>query len=194
MTERKKVSQRIEYLRTKILFLTQTDFALLLGMDAKRGRSTVNNWEQGVVQVKSEDLIKIAVNGGVSVDWLLGISQTPQRTESIQNIHSEIGLSGQAIGKLKLIAHGKDANSFPDLISALILDNNFEYFLSLYESIVQLEGKQEIICVDIAEKKLNLYADNHLKAVFQSQIVENIHNVSEIYKKLKGEQDNNGKR
>ena len=56
VNERKLVNKRIEELRTEKLHITQTEFAVLLGMDPKKGRSTVNNWEQGGIQVKSDDL------------------------------------------------------------------------------------------------------------------------------------------
>lgn len=184
MNERKIVSQRIEHLRTKMLYLTQKDFAKFIGLDEKKGRSTVNNWEQGAIQIKSEDIAKIAKECSVSADWLLGLSDTPYRNESIQSIHAQTGLSGNAISKLQLIAKGKDADRFPLLISALIEDTNCEYFLALLESILSHSGEDETITLNIDGKELRLLAQNHLKAVFQSQMMENINSLAKIYKKM----------
>lgn len=187
MVERKIVSRRIEYLRKEILFLTQTDFAVLLGLDPKKGRSTVNNWEQGAIQVKSDDLFKIACCcGNISVDWLLGLSDTPFKTEEIQRIHAVTGLSGKAIGKLKNIRQGKDADAFPRIISALIEDGNAEFFLSLLYSLINLSSQTENsnIEIEIDGRELSMSPYHHLVAIFQTLIIENIPSISKIYKEL----------
>ena len=57
-----EIHSRIEKLRTD-LGMTQPEFAAALGMDPKKGRSTINNWETRANKVKDDDLKKI--NKGV---------------------------------------------------------------------------------------------------------------------------------
>lgn len=95
---RKIVNKRIEYLRKDILNLTQPEFAKKLGFDdVKKGRSTVNNWEQGAVQVKSDDLILISETFDVPTDWLLGREKEPSLAVAISTASDITGLSEKAI-------------------------------------------------------------------------------------------------
>lgn len=186
MYERKIVNKRIEDLRENILHITQRDFAVLLGMDPNKGRSTVNNWEQGAVQVKSDDLEKIARLVPVSADWLLGRSDVWRINEDLQEIHSTTGLSEDAIIKLIQISRGKDGNTFPLIISAIIENKNAEFFLSLLSALIALDGAPDPtpVEVDIDGKSLSLPADAFLKEHIKTLFVEQIHNIAEKYKEL----------
>lgn len=128
MVEIKKVNKRIEELR-KELNLSQEQFAVKLGFDPKRGRSTVNNWEQGVVQIKSDDLTKIASTFGRSADWLLGLTDHPTVKENMKIAIKTTGLTEKAIQNAKMI----DSPILSDL-----LEN--DQFLSLLQDIENLQG------------------------------------------------------
>ena len=82
---------RIEKLRTD-LNMTQPEFAAALGMDAKKGRSTINNWESGANRVKDDDLKRIASTFHVSADWLLGLSDEKSLDPDIQSVCQYTGL------------------------------------------------------------------------------------------------------
>ena len=99
---RKIVNRRINELR-ETLGLSQPEFAKKLGLDEKKGRSTVNNWETGNIQVKSDDLILISEKCNVSTDWLLGRETKPSLVEAIANASELTGLSKEAIKVLNLI-------------------------------------------------------------------------------------------
>ncbi len=101
MDTRKTVNRRIEEYRTSVLCITQEEFAVRLGMEPKKGRSTVNNWEQGAVQVKSDDLCRIASTFGVSVDYLLGLEDFPVLEHSARIAHNVTGLSSDTLAFLE---------------------------------------------------------------------------------------------
>lgn len=97
---------RIEKLRKK-KGMTQPEFAKALGLDAKKGRSTINNWESGANRVKDDDLKKIAETFSVSADWLLGLSEHSTLKEDVKAAAIYTGLSDQSIEALHyLSAHG----------------------------------------------------------------------------------------
>lgn len=98
--QRKIVSKRIEKAR-KHLGMTQEQFAVALGMEGKRGRSMVNNWEQGVVHVKSDDLWRIGSLLGISTNFLLGFSECMSINDNMEIAVKTTGLSEKAIESLK---------------------------------------------------------------------------------------------
>ena len=98
----------------------------------------INQYKHGKAYPKTETLIRIAEYYGISVDYLLGFTDTPNRDTTIQSVNSVTGLSVEAICKLHSIKE-KDGR-FIDIISALIEDSNCEYFLALLESILSHSG------------------------------------------------------
>lgn len=102
MAERKIVSDRIEYLRTQILQISQSEFAERLHLQSSNPRSTVNNWESGDVQIKSDTLTLIAKTFKVSTDWLLGLRplSNPSMNEDTAAAAIYTGLSDKAVESL----------------------------------------------------------------------------------------------
>ena len=96
-----EIHSRIEKLRTD-LGMTQPEFAVALGMDPKKGRSTINNWETRANKVKDDDLKKIAATFNVSADWQLGLSDVRSPDMDVQAACRFTGLSEYAIRVLKL--------------------------------------------------------------------------------------------
>ncbi len=156
-------------------------------------QQAINQYKIGASYPKTENLIKIAEFYGISIDYLLGFTETPNRDTSIQAANAVTGLSPGAIVKLhemKLKHRG-----LVDVLSALIEDNNAAFFLSLMETLFSLESpdiEKEKVSMDISGKSLDLYQDNLLKAVLQTKLVENIPNVAKIYSVLTEEGGNNG--
>lgn len=112
---RKAVNQRIEELRSS-RGITQTEFAVALGLDEKRGRSMVNNWEQGLVQVKSDDLIKIAETFSVSADYLLGLRDDQTNSLDRQTAVDYTGLSSEAVEALRKSSEYLDLSLLSDVL------------------------------------------------------------------------------
>lgn len=117
MYERKIVNRRIEELR-KAKGLTQPEFAEKLGIEGKKGRSTINNWETGGIQVKSDDLILISETFDVSTDWLLGREKKPTEVEAIFAASEITGLSKKAV-KLLHCMNEADTNEEKRTLSFL---------------------------------------------------------------------------
>lgn len=119
--EKKEVHMRIGMLRAN-LGLSQTDFAQRLGLDAKKGRSTVNNWEQGLVQVKSDDLILIAKTFSVSADYLLGLRDDMTNETDAQAAIDYTGLTSEAI---RVIHSLKDQKREHDALNTMLSSPDF---------------------------------------------------------------------
>lgn len=97
-----KLANRIEELRKKRGNISQVKFAEMLNLSEPktRGRSTVNNWEQGI-PIKSDMILKICQTFDVSPNWLLGYSDAESTNEDIQITHKTTGLSEKAIQNIK---------------------------------------------------------------------------------------------
>lgn len=97
-----KLAGRIEELRKKRGDLSQAQLAETLGLSEPktRGRSMVNNWEQGT-PIKSDMVFKICETYDVSPAWLFGYSDEPSSKEDIQITHKTTGLSEKAIQNIK---------------------------------------------------------------------------------------------
>lgn len=75
----------------------------------------INQYKQGTAYPKTENLIKIADFFGISVDYLLGITSTPNRDTTMQAVCDFTGLSEKAVS----ILNKADGDEL-DLISFLI--------------------------------------------------------------------------
>ena len=143
----------------------------------------INQYKIGAAYPKTENLIGIAEYYGISVDYLLGYTHIRNRDTSLQSVNEVTGLSVKAISKLHAIKEKK--SSFSDLISALIEDGNAEFFLSLLDTLITFvksdEGKS-LVSVNIDGKELNLMAENHIKAVLQTKLIDNIPEIERLYR------------
>lgn len=164
-------------MREDILHVTQTGFAEVLGMEAKKGRSTINNWEQGAVQIKSDDLERICRATGASADYLLGLSPVWRRSASLQNINAEIGLSEAAIVKLLKMRRDGHADTLL-VLSKLIESNNAEFFLALLSSLFAIDNSSDsaTIKIEIDGKPLSMSTEafliEHIKTLFVQDILD----------------------
>lgn len=145
----------------------------------------VNQYKQGSSFPKTENLLKIADYYHISVDYLVGITDVPNRDTNLQSINMLTGLSVDAICKLNSI---KDNNaSFSDIISILIEDSNFEYFISLVQFILEHNHEENLIEIDMQGTPMKIYDINLIKALFQTRIIENLDNISKEYNAIKSE-------
>lgn len=102
----------------------------------------INQFKQGTAFPKTENLIKIADFYDVSVDYLLGITDTKSRNTTIQAICEYTGLSETAVIKLHL---WKDVNDrhcgWGQIISSII---NSGYSEELFRNISEVKGFSKI--------------------------------------------------
>lgn len=99
-TLREQVGERITVLR-EARGLSQRDLSEEL---AKLGlvvrRETITQWENGTRDLKTEYLAKLSEFFGVSTDWLLGLTDAPERTPAAVD---ELGLSADAVDRLQML-------------------------------------------------------------------------------------------
>lgn len=186
--ERRTVSKRIEMLR-EAEGLTQTDFALQLGMEKGKGRSKVNNWEQSDCDVKADDIAKIASTFNVPADYLLGLTDETYNDADLQMIHRVTGLSSGAISKLQSIAEKASDTDFPIIISALIEHENAEYFLSLLQSIIAAYKMpdSEMIEMTVDNKLCRINSADFLKTILQTRFIESLPRLIELFNRIEYE-------
>ena len=96
-----KFNERLRILRHD-LGLTQTDLSKQLGV----GRTTISEYEKGKIVPKKDGLIKLANIFGVSVEYLLGLTdeQLPKYTEENECVNKPIRVEDHILacmGKIK---------------------------------------------------------------------------------------------
>lgn len=145
----------------------------------------INQYKQGMAFPKTENLIKIAEYYGISIDYLLGLTGVPNRDTSIQSVHDVTGLSVGAVCKLHDMSEKNAETSFVDIISALIEDDNAEFFLRIIKSLVDCintDRENELINISIDGVPLNLFKGTHLKLLLQTRLIENIPTIAKKVK------------
>lgn len=185
-----EIHTRIERLRTD-LGMTQPEFATALGMDPKKGRSTINNWETRANKIKDDDLKHIAETFHVSADWLLGLTSISRPDSSQQAIERYTGLNPEAVKRLswagmpdkrEALNRLLSAEGFPSLIDAL---KSIEARIRNAEAILKytgLSGKNRESSLNYAKESLE--ASVFRFAVEASNLSKSIYNVIELEKEL----------
>jgi len=69
-------------------------------------KAAISNYTSGLTGVTPENLIAIAKHFGVSVDYLLGVSDIPAQDPDIKMIADYTGLSEESIAVLHMLRHG----------------------------------------------------------------------------------------
>lgn len=98
LESRKKIGARITCLR-EARGLSQknlSDELAKLGLVVRR--ETITQWENGTRDLKTEYLAKLSEFFGVSTDWLLGLTDAPERTPAAAD---DLGLSYEMIEALQ---------------------------------------------------------------------------------------------
>ena len=76
-----------------------TAFAKSIGTS----RDSVNNWLQGKSDIRLNDLVAISEKYGWSVDYLLGLADSPTRSGSKQAAEEYTGLSPEAVDNIRYL-------------------------------------------------------------------------------------------
>lgn len=149
----------------------------------------INQYKQGTAYPKTENLIKIADFFGISVDYLLGYTNIPNRDTNLQVIHDLTGLSVEAICKINEMKAENLKTGFTDIISLLLESSNVEYLLySIGEMISYSLDKtgEKLIHVDVDGAKMVVPKDKMTKTIFQTNLMDTIPLIVSAYKERFG--------
>ena len=117
---------------------TQNTLSEAIGVN----RKTVDNWEQGIREIKAPDIIKLTQHFDVSADYLLGLSDISSANASMVSAHRYTGLSEKALEFLNFLCD-KDENGiypagftdddicYPLLVVDTLFQNGDDLFLTL---------------------------------------------------------------
>ena len=101
----------------------------------------INQYKQGTAYPKTENLIKIADYFSISVDYLLGLSNTPSRKEDIQAACKTTGLSTLAIEWLRsLVDKPNDLGN----LNAVLENKTFQAALPFIEELKNVQIAAEM--------------------------------------------------
>ena len=168
-TLREQVGERITVLR-EARGLSQRDLSdelAKLGLVVRR--ETITQWENGTRDLKTEYLAKLSEFFGVSTDWLLGLTDAPERTPAAVD---ELGLSPDAVSYLcGLTVLRRDSNVseaekryFPiSVLSAMLESRDFESILSWCAEYIRLVNTPCSLLYSTTEeyKKLSAVLGQH---------------------------------
>lgn len=168
-TLREQVGERITVLR-EARGLSQRDLSdelAKLGLVVRR--ETITQWENGTRDLKTEYLAKLSEFFGVSTDWLLGLTDAPERAPAAVD---ELGLSPDAVSYLcGLTVLRRDSNVseaekryFPiSVLSAMLESRDFESILSWCAEYIRLVNTPCSLLYSTTEeyKKLSAVLGQH---------------------------------
>lgn len=96
-------------------------------------RETITQWENGTRKIKAEHIIPLCEAFGISADFLLGLSEDPQRTPSAVD---ELGLSSEAVRNIEDAKRSADNDPYfrrrHDILNGILSDRHFKIFLSYF--------------------------------------------------------------
>lgn len=96
-------------------------------------RETITQWENGTRKIKAEHIIPLCEAFGISADYLLGLSEDPQRTPSAVD---ELGLSSEAVRNIEDAKRSADNDPYfrrrHDILNGILSDRHFKIFLSYF--------------------------------------------------------------
>lgn len=168
-TLREQVGERITVLR-EARGLSQRDLSdelAKLGLVVRR--ETITQWENGTRDLKTKYLTKLSEFFGVSADWLLGLTDAPERTPAAVD---ELGLSPDAVSYLRgLTVLRRDSSVseaekryFPiSVLSAMLESRDFESVLSWCAEYIRLVNTPCSLLYSTTEeyKKLSAVLGQH---------------------------------
>lgn len=185
-----EIHSRIEKLRTD-LGMTQPEFAAALGMDPKKGRSTINNWETRANKVKDADLKKIATTFNVSADWLLGLTNIRHQSATMQDIERYTGLSPESVELLARPGAPEIRSTLDRLLSSRELPSILERLYDVEKAVLAAERLMNSSRLSGENRNMSLHSHNDRLAfsVFRltlaaTDLCNELYNVSMVEKKL----------
>lgn len=148
----------------------------------------VNSFKNGMSFPKTENLVKIAEYYSVSVEYLLGLSNTPNRDERVQALVNTTGLSTAAVSALAKL---KDEPYLSRVLSALLEDKNLMYFLALIREILDSMNSpaDQLSKVNINGRDLVTQDYKLLQFMLVTNFTETLPSIAKKYSSLKKEDE-----
>ena len=164
----------------------------------------INQYKLGTAFPKTENLIKIAEFFGISVDYLLGITNSPNRDSRIQSVCDYTGLSTSAVEVLKKLNDKSDSRAYIDLLSLIISDENFEWILGIMESYFEdktISNTLSMSRVDINQKDYTTYCIgvgikhilDRIEGTFKNNFLSTDERLDIIFEKRASDMEERGK-
>ena len=127
---------------------------------------TFAKYLSGMSECPAKNLIKIANYYGVSIDFLLGNTHIESTNPTIQAVGHYTGLSDKAIETLRILKEKQEYRAYIDLLSCIIANADFEYFLGLLEGYISpsresISAEFSMSRADINYKDLCIFAANN---------------------------------
>jgi|GEM_PF-4612823 len=114
-------------------FRTQQDFS-----DAfHKSLNAVQKWEQGKTKPTMDEFLDLCHFFNCDADYLLGNME--EKTHDLHFICDTTGLSSKAVAALIDLRKKSAVRAYSDLLSSIITDPDFEYFLGLLEGFFSAE-------------------------------------------------------
>jgi len=133
-TDLKSIGERIAKQR-KLKGLTQKDLAKALHTQ----REIINYWEKGHRDIKTENIILLAQELGVSADYLLGLAPNPTTDEATKELCKTLNLSDASIEFLKNPENKGIVDIIDKLIDQHLLFEEHGKFFSISKEGVKLK-------------------------------------------------------
>ncbi len=158
---------------------TQNTLSEAIGVN----RKTVDNWEQGIREIKAPDIIKLAQHFGVSSDFLLGLSDISSTNASMVSAHRYTGLSEKALEFLNFLCD-KDENGiypagftdddicYPLLVVDTLFQNGDDLFFTLVyisDAISEINSP-DVGLEDIVNARRSIKSDYRLDITSKSEL------------------------
>lgn len=135
----------------------------------------INQYKMGTTFPKVENLIKIAKYYNVSLDWLVGLSDSPSINTDDKFLTDKVGFTHAAVGKLKAYHEGRPHRI--KALSTLLEQDDFGYILDDIAHCAEMGKLESLFEQSFAmnEKK----PDNYEKELIRYD--RNIHKTAAIY-------------
>lgn len=116
-------------------------------------RETVKQWENAERHIKATDLIKLSEYYGVSVDYLLGISDIQAVSADVQGAIKTLGISQKAVERIRYVSdHFCEQDGGRDALDSILSSEG------LIEAVVMLSAERKKL-LSIADEAQGRYEE-----------------------------------
>ena len=134
LTEQDVFARRLtEIMQKRGLNQTQLAAKIKAEQETVIQRQTISQYMSGQSKPDTDRLTVLCKALNVSADYLVGLRKDETSDANAQSAIDYTGLSEEAAKKLNVFSKKKDVRAYSDLLSLLICDPDFEWFLGVLE-------------------------------------------------------------